>query len=115
MLRLRTLAANDPRFALAVRRTYAIPNGGGRSKAEAGRLKAEGVRSGVPDIFVSMPSGRLAGLYIEMKSMTGDPSPEQREWLEESTLLGYGAACCRGADQALVVWRAYVDASLGSR
>ena len=29
---------------------YAIPNGGARSKATAGKLKAEGVKAGVPDI-----------------------------------------------------------------
>ena len=29
---------------------HATPNGGGRSKAEAGRLKAEGVRAGQPDV-----------------------------------------------------------------
>ena len=33
-------------------RIFAIPNGGARSPATAGRLKAEGVSSGVPDLFV---------------------------------------------------------------
>ncbi|WP_440221855.1 VRR-NUC domain-containing protein [Dokdonella sp. MW10] len=111
ILRIRALAINDPRFARAASRTYAIPNGGGRSKAQAGKLKAEGVRAGVSDIFVSLPSGRLCGLYIEMKSKTGDPSREQREWLAESVDLGYGAACCRGAEEAMQVWRTYVEAS----
>lgn len=31
------------------------PNGGGRSKAEAGILKAMGTRAGVPDLFVMGP------------------------------------------------------------
>ena len=31
---------------------WAVPNGGNRSKSEAGRLKAEGVKAGVPDITV---------------------------------------------------------------
>lgn len=45
-----------------------IPNGGARSKATAGKLKAEGVRSGVWDYF--LPVGHIdffSGLYIELK------------------------------------------------
>ena len=34
---------------------WATPNGGGRSKAEAGILKAMGVLAGVPDLFVMGP------------------------------------------------------------
>ncbi len=34
---------------------FHCPNGGGRSKAEAGILKAMGVLSGVPDLFVFGP------------------------------------------------------------
>lgn len=34
---------------------FAIPNGGGRSKAEAGILKATGVLAGVPDLLVVGP------------------------------------------------------------
>lgn len=109
--RIRALAAADARFADAHARTYAIPNGGARSKRTAGRLKAEGVRPGIPDVFLSLPVGGQHGLYIEMKSLTGSPSREQREWLAASIRLGYAAACCRGADQALMVWRRYVEAS----
>lgn len=43
---------------------YHIPNGGSRRKSEAGRFKAEGVKAGVPDLFLpaareflSTPSG----------------------------------------------------------
>ena len=35
-------------------RIFAIPNGGARSPATAGRLKAEGVSSGVPDLLATM-------------------------------------------------------------
>lgn len=107
--RIRTLALNDARFAAAADRTYAIPNGGGRTKREAGRLKAEGVRSGVSDVFCSFPAGGCHGLYIEMKSATGRASREQADWLQASRALGYHAECCRGADEAFKVWRAYVE------
>ena len=38
-------------------RIFAIPNGGARSIATAGRLKVEGVSPGVPDLFI--PAWRL--------------------------------------------------------
>lgn len=107
--RIRTQALRDERYAGAADRTYAIPNGGGRSKREAGRLKAEGVRSGVSDLFVSFPAGGFHGLYIEMKSLTGRPSREQKAWIAQSLELGYAAACCQGVDEAMRVWTAYVD------
>jgi hypothetical protein len=110
--RIRNLALNDARYAIAADRTYAIPNGGGRSKREAGRLKAEGVRPGVSDIFVSFPVPGSAGMYLEMKSLTGYPSREQRAWIPDSLALGYEAACCRGADEAYQTWLAYVGRGL---
>ena len=39
---------------------HAIPNGGHRNKATAGQLKAEGVKRGVPDIFLPVPKKRLS-------------------------------------------------------
>ena len=53
--------------------TFAIPNGGSRgdtrqSRAQQGaKLKAEGVKSGVPDVMVAWPYGGYAGLFVEMK------------------------------------------------
>ena len=52
---------------------FAIPNGGVRSPATAGRLKAEGVVKGVPDLFI--PGWET---WIEMKRTKGGSiSPEQ--------------------------------------
>lgn len=46
---------------------FAIPNGGKRDKITAGKLKAEGVKPGVPDIFVPITTPQFAGMFIEMK------------------------------------------------
>src|SRR5262245_32523350 len=50
---------------------FAIPNGSERAKPVAARLKAEGVKAGVSDVFLPLPivhnSGMYAGLWIEMK------------------------------------------------
>lgn len=50
---------------------HAIPNGGYRDKVTAGKLKAEGVKRGIPDIFLPLPlrtfDRSYCGLYVEMK------------------------------------------------
>ena len=79
---------------------YAIPNGGHRHKAVAAKLKAEGVRKGVPDICLPVPRGRWHGLYIEMKTPTGTVRPEQKRWLAALRSQGYDAAVCRGWESA---------------
>lgn len=62
----------------ALTRLYAIPNGGGRGKAQAGMLRAEGVRKGVLDLCLPVARGGWHGLYIEMKAAGGRVSPEQQ-------------------------------------
>lgn len=111
MNRIAALAVNDNRFALAAERTHAIPNGGGRSRAEAGRLKAEGVKRGVSDLFVAFPVAAQHGLYIEMKASAGRVSDEQNRWIQRSRELGYAAHVCWSADEAFSIWRAYVESS----
>jgi len=50
---------------------HSIPNGGARHIAVAAKLRAEGVRAGVPDIFLPVPRGSAHGLYIELKRKGG--------------------------------------------
>jgi len=77
-------------------RVFAIPNGGSRRKAEAAKLKAEGVTRGVPDLFI--PS---LGVFIEMKTQKGGrTSPEQDDWIDYLTRNGFRAAVCRGSEEA---------------
>ena len=54
---------------------FAIPNGGYRTKAEAGIMKATGTRKGAPDIGFVLPHG--AAGFIELKAPKGRLSPEQ--------------------------------------
>lgn len=78
-------------------RILAIPNGGARSPATAGRLKAEGVSRGVPDLFVP-----AWGLWIEMKRIKGGSvSAEQKDWLQYLETSGYSCIVAKGADEAI--------------
>jgi hypothetical protein len=71
---------------------FAIPNGGHRHPGVALKLKAEGVRSGVLDLFLGWPSGSYHGLFIEMKIKPNKPSNNQKEWIERLNKAGY--CCC---------------------
>ena len=79
---------------------YAIPNGGHRHKAVAARLKAEGVKPGVPDVCLPVARGGWHGLYIEMKTERGRASKAQLQWLCALREEGYKVAICRGWETA---------------
>lgn len=74
---------------------FAIPNGGGRSKIEACILKGEGVRAGVPDLFLAVPRGGYSGFFLELKAPGKYPRPEQREFLAAASAQGYLTAVGR--------------------
>ena len=78
---------------------FAIPNGGGRSKGQGGRMKAEGVSAGVPDLYI--PSLRL---WIEMKRTEGGSvAADQKKWHEYLRGIGDHVEVCRGRDEAVAV------------
>jgi hypothetical protein len=83
-----------------LRLLHHIPNGGRRDAIEGAHLKAQGVRSGVPDICLPVARGSSHGLYIELKAAGGRVQDTQRVWLEELTRQGYKAAVCYGFEEA---------------
>ena len=91
---------NKKRFP-ALRLLYAIPNGGVRHVIVARKLKAEGVRAGVPDLCLPVPRGGKHGLYLEMKrTKGGEVSKAQKEWHEALRQEGYECAIAKGAEEA---------------
>lgn len=79
---------------------YHIPNEGKRSKTAGGILKSMGLKSGVPDICLPVPSGTFHGLYIEMKVGKNKTTDKQNEWLENLSNQGYKTAVCYGWERA---------------
>lgn len=108
------------RFATAqhpeLRLLHASANGGARHKATAGRLKAEGVRPGVPDMCLPVPRGNFGACYIELKrpriagKSRGRLSPEQLWWLGELQAVGNFAAVAYGWTEAREMLEAYLSA-----
>ena len=93
---------------------FAIPNGGFRRPLEAKRMKLQGTKAGVPDIFLPVPRGEFSGLFIELKRpiVKGEPkpvlSPEQKFWLKELSDVGYMACCCYGWIEAKETIESYL-------
>lgn len=73
-----------------------IPNGGLRQKGVAKKLKAEGVKPGVPDICLPVPKQGYHGLYIELKRIGGKTSQEQYKWISMLETQGYKAIVKEG-------------------
>lgn len=79
---------------------FAIPNGEWRSPSVALRLQEEGVKPGVPDLFLPVARGGWHGLFIELKIKDGRVRPEQKEWQAALLLEGYRACVCWGWEEA---------------
>jgi len=75
---------------------FAIPNGGARNAITGKRLKDEGVKAGVPDLF--FPKLRL---FIEMKSPDGRQNEAQKQWMFDLRLAGYRVEVCHSAEEAI--------------
>lgn len=93
-----------------LRLLFHIPNGGSRGKVEAARFKAEGVKAGVPDLFLPVARGPYHGLFIEMKRRKGGRvSDEQTAWIAALRGQGYLAHVCRGWEEAATLIAGYLD------
>ncbi len=108
-----------------------IPNGGKRDAREGARLKAQGVKPGVADIFLPMArqipcelsnayggvmenqNTFFHGLYIEMKRRREDGrsgvSQNQADFGKAMQEAGYDYRICYGADEAIQVIKKYAN------
>lgn len=97
------------RAAYAV--TWHTPNGGARDKATAGKLKAQGVKAGVPDLQLAVARGGFFGLFIEFKATPPNDaavSETQKTMLSRLQGEGYRAVVCRGINEAMAEISAYL-------
>lgn len=66
---------------------FAVPNGGSRNKIEAMILRATGVLSGVSDLIMILPNGRL--IFVEVKFQNGKQSESQKDFENRVKKLGF--------------------------
>ena len=76
---------------------FAVPNGGKRGRAEAERLKKEGVKAGVNDLII-LTHNRV--IFLEMKKVNTETSPKQKEFHKNLEYLGFVNMVGYGATDA---------------
>lgn len=87
---------------------FAIPNGGHRHIIVAVKLKAEGVKPSIPDLFLPVAAWGKHGMFIEMKSKKGKVTKKQKIKIDELRKEGYHAGVCFGFDEAKIDIEAYL-------
>ena len=88
---------------------FHIPNGGTRDKREAGSFKAQGVKPGVPDIFLPIRRGQFGGLWIEMKFGKNTISDEQQAYLQFLPSQFFATCVCYSWQYAAQCVRRYLE------
>lgn len=88
---------------------YAVPNGGKRDPRTAARMKAEGVKPGMPDVNCDVAASGWHGLRIELKrEKGGSVSPAQRQRHGALRAQGFRVEVAEGADAAWAVLCEYL-------
>ena len=106
------------KYPQAFKMAFHVPNGGQRNKIVAAKLKAEGVKAGVPDICVALPRGQFHGLFVEMKAKpphASAVSPFQKQWLAQLQAVGYRTVVCKGFQEFRIVIDEYMALPIPSR
>jgi hypothetical protein len=86
---------------------FAIPSGGHRHIAVAKKLKAEGVKRGIPDLAFLLPQGKTA--WLELKVKNGRLSPSQKAFRDRALNLGHQWGMAQDMTDALV-FLSWIDA-----
>ena len=76
-------------------------NGVKMTKAQAGRAIAQGMLSGVPDLFLPVPKNGYHGLFIEMKYGSNKVTENQEKFLQNAANVGYTVSVCYSAQEAI--------------
>ena len=91
---------------------YHVPNEGKRSRIAGARLKAQGLKSGVPDVCLPTAHGGYIGLYIEMKVKPNKPTENQKQWLRKLREQGHLTAVCYSWEEAKQLIEQYIKLPL---
>jgi hypothetical protein len=92
---------------------FHIANEGKRSPITGAAMVRQGMRRGVPDIFLPVPMDDYHGLFIELKAHGGRATKEQKQWIERLRGQGYAAEICYGWDKAREIIEIYLKGAYG--
>ena len=98
---------NEPMMP-ALKLAFAVPNQGKRTRSNANRMLAEGLRAGVPDWILPIHQGPYSGLAIEFKNADGKVSIAQKEYHELMRAYGWRVEVCYKWEYAIPIVRDYL-------
>jgi hypothetical protein len=98
----------DPTMKKVREVTFAIPNARRTSWFMGKTLKREGVRAGVPDVFMAWPSHGYYGMFIEHKASKGRLSPAQEKRIASFIEAGYKCVVSYSASQSIEATISYL-------
>lgn len=78
---------------------FHVPNGGVRTIKTGGRLKREGLLSGVSDLIILLNSSKT--LFVELKTEKGRQSLNQKRFQKDVEKLGFEYKIWRSLDDAI--------------
>lgn len=87
---------------------FAIPNGGARNVITGAKLKAEGVRKGIPDWHLPVPRKGFSGLWIEFKRPGGKLSEDQVIVISDLRKEDHFVEVCDDDAEAEIIVRRYL-------
>jgi hypothetical protein len=91
---------------------FAIPNSSGkRSYKLSNFLSSQGLKSGIPDLFLPVAMGGFFGLFLELKRKV-DParvSEEQKKWIAALNAENYLALVVYGEKEACETLQNYLN------
>ncbi len=97
-------AARDWRYGMI----YAVPNARKASISALLWYRAEGLRKGVLDVCIPIPTDLRPGARIEFKRPGGKLTPEQRMWADGFSKLGWAVAVHTDALEAFEWTKRYM-------
>jgi hypothetical protein len=86
---------------------FSVPNGGKRNIVVAVKLKMEGVKAGVADMFWMISNDNWNGLFVEVKTAKGVKSADQRAFEKLAIAHGYYYAVVRSIDDCIELLNKY--------
>ena len=75
---------------------------------QAAKAKRTGYSRGFPDLQITEARGSYFGLFIELKTLRGQPTLVQKEWIKDLKMRGYAAYICKGIDETMETIDAYM-------
>ena len=92
-----------------LRLLFAVFNEGFRSMRLGDQLKAAGLRSGVPDVFLPVPRHGMHGLWLELKVTGNRTTAAQDMWHRDLIAQGYAVRVVYGFVEARDVLIEYLQ------